>query len=104
MLRLDQYITWDILTHMTVYVVQLNQDGLAEQASTPVLMAMQMPRMTGCMVIKANQGEGESPREEEMTMDEDREREVSEQSELSEALAMPHVKVMKVKVKRPTTR
>src|SRR5882724_2909251 len=45
--------------HMSVYAVQLTQDGSAEQASMPVLMAMQMPRMTGHMVIKANQGEGE---------------------------------------------
>jgi len=36
-----------------------------------------------------------------MTMEEDGEREVSE---LSEALAMPHAKVMKVKAKKPTTR
>jgi|SRR5882724_1931155 len=40
--------------HMAVYVVQLTQDGSAKQASMPVLMAVQTPRMTGCMVIKAN--------------------------------------------------
>jgi len=45
--------------HMTVYTVQPNQDVSAEQASMPVLMAMQMPQMTGHVVIKANQGEGE---------------------------------------------
>jgi len=67
-----------------------------------VLMAMQTPQMTGCVVIKANRGEGESPREEEMTADEDGEREVSEPKNLSKALAMPCVKV--TKVKNPTTR
>ena len=67
------------------------------QYSVPVLMAMQMPRMTGHMVIKANQGEGESLREEETTTEEDGEREVSEPSEPSEALATPHGKFTRVK-------
>jgi len=40
--------------HMSVYMVQPTQDRSAKQASMPVLMAMQTPRMTGCMVIKAN--------------------------------------------------
>ena len=40
--------------HMTVYAVQLTRDGSAEQASALVLMAVQTPRMTGRMVIKAN--------------------------------------------------
>ena len=67
-------------------------------------MAMQTPRMTGPMVIKANRGEGESPREEDTTMDEDGEREMSEPSELSKAPATPHAKVKKAKAKRPNTR
>ena len=74
---------------------------MAEQASAPVLMAMQTPQMTGRMVIKANQYEGESLREEEMTADEDGEREVSKPNQPSEAPAMPHEKVMKVKGKKP---
>jgi len=60
--------------------------------------------MTGCMVIKANRGEGEGLREEEMTADEDGEREVSKPSKPNEAPAMPHVKVTKVKAQRPTTK
>jgi len=40
--------------HMTVYTVQPNQDGSAEQASMLVIMAMQTPQMTGHVVIKAN--------------------------------------------------
>src|SRR5882724_10563110 len=78
--------------HMTVYVVQPTRDRSAEQASAPVLMAVQTPRMTGRMVIKANRGEGESLREEETTVEEDGEdgeREVSEPSEPSKALATP---------------
>ena len=74
---------------------------MAEQASMPVLMPMQMPQMTGCMVIKANQGEGKSLREVETTIDEYGEREVSEPREPSEAPATPHDKVMKVKGKTP---
>ena len=57
--------------------------------------------MTGCMVRKANQGEGESPREEETTADEDRAREVSKPRELSEAPAMPHGKISKIKGTTP---
>ena len=84
---------------MTVYTVQLNQDGSAEQASTLVLMPVQMPQMTGCVVIKVNQGQGESPMEEEMTADEDGEREVSEPRGPSEAPAMPHDKVKRLRAK-----
>src|SRR5882724_7978950 len=84
---------------MTMYAVQLNQDGLTKQASEPVLMAMQTPQMTGPMVIKANQGEGESPREEDTTADDDGEREVTEPSKPSEAPAMCRAKVMKSKPK-----
>src|SRR5882724_8900766 len=86
--------------HMAVYAVQPTQDGSAEQASVLVLMAVQTPQMTGCVVIKANQGEGESPRGGEMTAEEDGEREVSEPSDPSKALAMPRGKVMKVKAQR----
>ena len=63
-------------------------------------MAVQTPQMTGPMVIKANRGEGESPREEDTTADEDGEREMSELSELSkssEAPATSHAKVKKAK-------
>ena len=70
------------------------------QYSVPVLMAMQMPRMTGHMVIKANQGEGESLREEETTTEEDGEREVSEPSKPSKAPATPRGKVTRVKAQR----
>ena len=52
-------------------------------------------------MIKANQGEGESPREEETTTDEDGEREVSEPREPSKAPATPHGKISKVKGKTP---
>ena len=39
---------------MTVYAVQLNQDGSAEQASTPVVIPILMPQMQGQVIIKAN--------------------------------------------------
>ena len=80
---------------MTVYMVHLNQDGSAEQASMLVLMPVMMPQMKGWVVIKANLGQGESLREEDTTADEDGER------ELREAPAMPHDKVTKVKGKMP---
>jgi len=70
---------------MTIYMVQENQDGLAEQASTPVVMPILTPQMKGWVIIKANLGQGESPREEEMTMDKDGEREMSKPREPSEA-------------------
>ena len=66
---------------MTVYAVQENKDGSAEQASTLVAIPVMMPQMQGQVIIKANRGRGESPREEEMTTDEDREREASKASE-----------------------
>jgi len=53
----------------------------------PVLMLMVMPQMKGQVMIKANQGKGDSPREEETAADEDGEREVNEESEPSEAPA-----------------
>src|SRR5882724_3147877 len=86
---------------MTVYTVQPNQDGSAEQASALVIMAVQTPQMTGSVVIKANWGEGESSREEEMTVEEDGEREVGELREPSEAPATPCGKISKVKGKTP---
>ena len=86
---------------LTIYAVKENQDGLADQASMPIIMPVLVPQMKGQVVIKANLGQGESPREEEMTTDEDGEREVSEPREPNEAPAMPHAKVSKVKGKTP---
>jgi len=92
------------LRQMTVYAVQENKDGSAEQASMPMVMPVLTPQMKGQVVIKANLGRGESPREEEMTMDKDREREMSELRELSEAPALPHNQATKIKGKTPRTR
>ena len=39
---------------MTVYAVQENEDGSAEQASTPMVVPIIMPQMKGWVVIKAN--------------------------------------------------
>src|SRR5882724_10000903 len=41
---------------MTIYVVQENQDGLAKQASMPVMMPVLAPQMKGWVIIKANLG------------------------------------------------
>jgi len=86
--------------HMTVYTVQPNQDGSAEQASMPVVIPVLIPRMQGQVISKANQGRGASLREEEMTTDEVRAREVSEASEAP----MPKQRQMKAKGKPLTTR
>src|SRR5882724_490804 len=74
---------------MTVYTVQENEDGSAEQASSPMVMPVLTPQMKGQVVIKANLGRGESPREEETTADEDGEKEMSEPREPSEAPVPP---------------
>jgi len=89
---------------MMMYVVQLNQDGLAEQASTPVLMSMQMPHMKGLVIIKANLGQGESPREGDMTAHEDGERKASKLRDLNEVPAAHCNKATKVQSKMPRTR
>jgi len=89
---------------MTVYAVQLNRDGLAEQASMPVMISILSPQIQGWVVIKANQGRGESLREEEMTSDDDGEREASKLSELDEAPATHLNKATKVKGRTPRTR
>ena len=60
---------------------------MAKQASMLVQMPMLMPQMKCWVMIKANQGKGDSPREEETAADEDGEREVNEESEPSEAPA-----------------
>ena len=67
----------------------------------PVLMPVLTPQMKGQVMIKANQGQGESLREEETNTDEDREMEVSEESELGKALAACPNKGSKVKGKTP---
>jgi len=41
---------------MTIYMVQENEDGSAEQASTPMVMPILTPQMKGQLVIKANLG------------------------------------------------
>jgi len=84
---------------MTIYMVQQNRDRLAKQASTPVMMPILMAQMQGWVMIKANQGRGESPRE-EMTTDENGEREVSE---LSKAPPARPTKGSKVKGKTAKT-
>src|SRR5882724_4768207 len=89
---------------MTVYMVQENEDGSAEQASSPMVMPILTPQMKGQVVIKANLGQGESPREEETTADEDGEREMSELSELSKAPAPPCNQATKIKGKTPRAR
>ena len=70
----------------------------------PMVVPIMMPQMKGRVVIKANLGGGESPREEEMTMDMDGEREMSELSEPSEAPAPPRDRATKIKGKMPRTR
>jgi len=95
---------------MAIYTVQENKDGSAEQASMPVVMPISMPQMKGWVVIKANIGRGESPREDETTTDKDGEREISEPremselSKLSEAPASPCNPTTKVKGKMPKTK
>jgi len=86
---------------MTVYVVQENEEISAEQVSVPVVMPILTPQMKGRVIIKANLGRGESPREEETTADKDGEREMSDPREPSEAPAMPHDGITKVKGKTP---
>src|SRR5882724_6237664 len=86
---------------MTVYAVQENQDVSADQASMLIVMPVLVPQMKGQVIIKANLGQGETMREEETTADKDGEREVSKLREPSEAPAMPHVWVTKVKGKTP---
>jgi len=89
---------------MTIYAVQENEDGSAKQASTPMAMPILMPQMKGWVIIKANLGQGENPREEEMTVDEDGEREMSKLREPSKAPAPPCNQATKVKGKMPRTR
>jgi len=67
---------------MTIYAVQENLDRSAKQASMPVVMPILMPQMKGQVIIKANLGQGESPREEDTTADEDGEREASKPNKL----------------------
>ena len=57
--------------------------------------------MKGQVMIKANLGQGESPREEDTTMDEDGELEARKKSEPSEAPAAQPNKGSKVKGKMP---
>src|SRR5882724_7460001 len=89
---------------MTVYMVQENEDGSAEQASSPMVMPVLTPQMKGQVVIKANLGRGESPREEETTADEDREKEMSKPREPSEAPAPPCNQATKIKGKMTRAR
>jgi len=58
-------------------------------------MPVLMPQLKGQVVIKANQGIVESPREEETTTDEDGKKEVSKESKLSEAPVMSKKKLSK---------
>jgi len=39
---------------MTIYMVQLNRDVLAEHASMPVVIPILLPQIQGWVVIKAN--------------------------------------------------
>jgi len=55
----------------------------------PVIMPILTPQMKGWVMTKANQGKGETLREEDTTTDEDRETEASEASKLDEALRTP---------------
>jgi len=92
------------LRQMTIYTVQENEDRLAKQASTPMVMPILTPQMKGWVVIKANLGQGESLREEEMTADKDGEREMREPREPREPPAPPHNQATKIKGKTPRTR
>src|SRR5882724_11746611 len=40
------------LRQMTIYMAQENEDGSAEQASTPMVMPVMMPQMKGWVVIR----------------------------------------------------
>jgi len=59
------------LRQMAVYAVQLNQDGSAKQAMTSAILPVHMPDTKGPIIIKANLGKEEGPREVETTADKD---------------------------------
>ena len=65
---------------MTMYALHLTQGGLAEQASSPMVIPVQSP--TGCrqLIIKENVGEGARQRDEETTADNEGESELTELS------------------------
>src|SRR5882724_2376021 len=69
---------------MTMYALHLTRGGLAEQASSPMVIPVQSP--TGCrqLIIKENVGEGARQRDEETTADDEGESELTE-------LSMPQV-------------
>ena len=69
---------------MTVYALHLTQGGLAEQASSPMVIPVQSPTGHGPLIIKENVREGARQRDEETTVDDEGESELTE-------LSMPQV-------------
>ena len=62
---------------MTMYVLHLTQDGLAKQASLPMVIPVSLPTGHRPLIIKENVGKGARQRDEE--------------SELTELSSMPKV-------------
>jgi len=73
------------LQQMTMYMLHLTQGGLAEQASSPIVILVQSPTVCGPLIFKENIGEGARQRDEETTADDD------EESKLTELSSMPKV-------------
>jgi len=65
---------------MTMYTLHLTQGGLAEQASSPMVIPVQSPTGRRQMIIKENVGEGARQRDEETTVDDEGERKLTELS------------------------
>src|SRR5882724_2839833 len=69
---------------MTVYALHPTQGGLAEQASSPMVIPVQSPTAHRQLIIKENVREGARQRDEETTVDDEGESELTE-------LSMPRV-------------
>src|SRR5882724_504355 len=63
---------------MTMYALHLTRGGLAEQASSPMVILVQLPTGHGQLIIKENVGEGTRQRDEETTVDDEGESELTE--------------------------
>ena len=59
--------------------------GLAEQASSPIVIPVQSPTVHRPLIFKENVSEGARHRDEETTMDDDRESELTELSIMPKA-------------------
>ena len=67
---------------MTMYALHLTRGGLAEQASSHMVIPVFSPTGHGLLIIKENVGEGARQRYEETTVDGEGESELTELSSL----------------------